>query len=85
LAEAAASVRQLEPDSIFVLLPWSASETIDRCAETFVSLPVEIHLGPEQIFYKFEEAKFSTLGPVASLQLNRRPLSRREIIEKRIF
>jgi FlaA1/EpsC-like NDP-sugar epimerase len=85
LAEAAASVRQLEPDSIFVLLPWSASETIDRCAETFVSLPVEIHLGPEQILYKFEEAKFSTLGPVASLQLNRRPLSRREIIEKRIF
>ncbi len=85
LAEAAASVRKLEPDAIFVLLPWSATETIDRCAETFVSLPVEIHLGPEQILYKFEEAKFSTLGPVASLQLTRRPLSRREIIEKRIF
>ena len=45
LAEAATSVRQLEPDAIFVLLPWSATETIDRCAETFVSLPVEIHLG----------------------------------------
>jgi Undecaprenyl-phosphate glucose phosphotransferase len=85
LAEAAASVRQLEPDAIFVLLPWSATETIDRCAETFVSLPVEIHLGPEQVLYKFEEAKLSTLGPVASLQLTRRPLTRREVIEKRIF
>ena len=63
----------------------TATETIDRCAETFVSLPVEIHLGPEQVLYKFEEAKFSTLGPVASLQLTRRPLTRREIIEKRIF
>jgi len=85
LAEAAASVRQLEPDAIFVLLPWSATETIDRCAETFVSLPVEIHLGPEQVLHKFEEAKLSTLGPVASLQLTRRPLTRREIIVKRIF
>jgi hypothetical protein len=85
LAEAAASVRKLEPDAIFVLLPWSATETIDRCAETFVSLPVEIHLGPEQVLHKFEEAQLSTLGPVASLQLTRRPLTRREIIEKRIF
>ena len=85
LADAATSVRQLEPDAIFVLLPWSATETIDRCAETFVSLPVEIHLGPEQVLYKFEEAKLSTLGPVASLQLTRRPLTRREIIEKRVF
>jgi exopolysaccharide biosynthesis polyprenyl glycosylphosphotransferase len=85
LAEAATSVRQLEPDAIFVLLPWSATETIDRCAETFVSLPVEIHLGPEQVLYKFEEARLSTLGPVASLQLTRRPLTRREIIEKRVF
>jgi Undecaprenyl-phosphate glucose phosphotransferase len=85
LAEAAANVRKLEPDAIFVLLPWSATETIDRCAETFVSLPVEIHLGPEQILHKFEEAKFSTHGPVASLQLTPRPQTRREIIEKRIF
>jgi Undecaprenyl-phosphate glucose phosphotransferase len=85
LADAATSVRQLEPDAIFVLLPWSATETIDRCAETFVSLPVEIHLGPEQVLYKFEEARLSTLGPVASLQLTRRPLTRREIIGKRVF
>jgi Undecaprenyl-phosphate glucose phosphotransferase len=85
LAEAVASVRSLAPDAIFVLVPWSAIETIDRCAETFMTLPVEIHLGPEQVLYKFDEAKLSTLGPVASLQLTRRPLSRREIIQKRIF
>jgi FlaA1/EpsC-like NDP-sugar epimerase len=42
LAEAVASVRTLEPDAIFVLLPWSATETIDRCAETFSALPVDI-------------------------------------------
>jgi len=85
LAEAVASVRSLEPDAIFVLLPWSATETIDHCAETFLTLPVEIHLGPEQVLHKFEEARLSTLGPVASLQLTRRPLTRREIIQKRAF
>ena len=51
----------------------------------FLTLPVEIHLGPEQVLYKFEEAKLSTLGPVASLQLTRRPLTRSEIIQKRVF
>ncbi len=85
LAEAVASVRSLAPDAIFVLVPWSAIETIDRCAETFSTLPVEIHLGPEQVLHKFEEAKLSTLGPVASLQLTRRPLTRREVVQKRVF
>jgi Undecaprenyl-phosphate glucose phosphotransferase len=85
LAEAVTSVRRLQPDAVFVLLPWSAIETIDRCAETFSALPVETHLGPEQVLYKFEEARLSMLGPVASLQLTRRPLTRREVIQKRIF
>jgi FlaA1/EpsC-like NDP-sugar epimerase len=40
LAEAVASVRSLEPDAIYLLLPWSATETIDRCATTFLALPV---------------------------------------------
>jgi len=85
LAEAAASVRSLAPDAVFVLLPWSATETIERCAETFLSLPVEIHLGPEQILHKFDEVKLSTLGPVTSLQVTRRALTRLEVIEKRMF
>ena len=72
-AEAVASVRSLEPDAIFLLLPWSQTETIERCAETFMTLPVEIHIGPEQILHKFEEVKLSKLGPVTSLQLTRRP------------
>jgi Undecaprenyl-phosphate glucose phosphotransferase len=79
-AEAVASVRSLEPDAIFLLLPWSQTETIERCAETFMTLPVEIHIGPEQILHKFEEVKLSKLGPVTSLQL-----TRTEIARKRLF
>jgi Undecaprenyl-phosphate glucose phosphotransferase len=84
-AEAVASVRSLEPDAIFLLLPWSQTETIERCAEIFMTLPVEIHIGPEQILHKFEEVKLSKLGPVTSLQLTRRPLTRTEIARKRLF
>jgi len=85
LAAAVASVRSLTPDAVFVLLPWSAMAMIERCAETFQALPVEIHLGPEQVLHKFEEVKLFTLGPVASLQITRRPLSRFEILQKRLF
>jgi len=85
LAEAAASVRRVAPDAIFVLLPWSDTAAIERCAESFATLPVELHLGPEEVLRKFEEVRLSTLGPVASLQLTRRPLSRFEVLQKRIF
>jgi Undecaprenyl-phosphate glucose phosphotransferase len=85
LAEAVASVRSLEPDSIYLLLPWSATEIIQRCAETFLALPVEIHLGPEQILHRFDEVELAKIGPLASLQLTRLPLSRAEIVQKRFF
>jgi len=85
LAEAIASVRSVEPDAIFLLLPWSATDTIERCAAAFLALPVEIHLGPEQILHKFEDVELSKLGPLASLQLTRMPLSRFEVVQKRLF
>jgi Undecaprenyl-phosphate glucose phosphotransferase len=85
LAEAVANIRALEPDAIYLLLPWSATELIDRCAETFLALPVEIHLGPERILHKFEEVELAKVGPLASLQLTRLPLTRAEVIQKRLF
>jgi Undecaprenyl-phosphate glucose phosphotransferase len=84
-AEAVASVRSLAPDAVFLLLPWSATDAIQRCAEIFTTLPVEIHVGPEPILHKFEEVKLSKLGPMTSLQLTRRPLTRLEIARKRAF
>jgi len=85
LTEAVASVRGINPDAIFLLLPWSATPTIERCAETFLELPVEIHLGPEAILHRFEDVELSRLGPLASLRLTRVPLSRFEVAQKRLF
>jgi len=71
--------------AVYLAQAYNLNTVVDRCAETFLTLPVEIHLGPEQVLYKFEEAKLSTLGPVASLQLTRKPLTCREIMQKRLF
>jgi Undecaprenyl-phosphate glucose phosphotransferase len=85
LAAATASVRQLEPDAIFLLMPWSATGTIARCTEAFLALPVAIHLGPEHVLQKFANVELSRLGNMASLQLTRMPLSRLEVMLKRLF
>jgi hypothetical protein len=77
--------RSVEPDAIYLVMPWSATDAISRCAESFLTLPVEIHLGPEQVLDRFENIQLSKFGPLASLQLTRMPLSRLERFEKRAF
>ncbi len=85
LDAAIASARLLEPEAIFLVMPWSATETIDRCAEALLKLPVEIHLGAEHVLDRFEHVQLSKFGSMASLQLTRMPLSRFELLEKRAF
>jgi Undecaprenyl-phosphate glucose phosphotransferase len=80
-----ASARMLEPDAIFLVMPWSATETINRCAEALLKLPTEIHLGAEHILDRFEHVQLSKFGSMASLQITRMPLTRLERLEKRIF
>ena len=85
LEEAVNSARILRPDAIFLVMPWSATDTINRCAETLLALPAEIHLGPEHILDRFAHVQLLKFGPISSLQLTRMPLSRLELIEKRVF
>jgi len=80
-----ASARLLEPDAIFLVMPWSATDKINHCAETLLKLPSEIHIGAEHILDRFEHVQLSKLGSMASLQLTRLPLSRWEQLEKRAF
>jgi Undecaprenyl-phosphate glucose phosphotransferase len=79
------SARTLEPDAILIVTSWSDTGTIDRCIEGLMSLPVEIHVGPEPILHKFDNVQLANLGRLFSLQLTRLPLSRFEILKKRIF
>jgi Undecaprenyl-phosphate glucose phosphotransferase len=83
LDAAVAGARALEPDAVFLVMPWSDTRTIDQCAEALLKLPSEIHLGAEPVLDRFEHVSLSRLGAMASLQLTRLPLSRIERIEKR--
>ncbi len=73
------------PEDVFIMLPWSDKETIERCVDAFLTLPASIHLDPEKILSRFEDLKVSRLGPVMGLNLVREPLSVLEVLSKRVF
>jgi Undecaprenyl-phosphate glucose phosphotransferase len=79
------SIRQLEPDAIFIIAPWADQAAIDGCIESLLTLPAEIHLGPGYALQKYANAQLARVGPIASLQLVRLPLSRFERVQKRAF
>jgi Undecaprenyl-phosphate glucose phosphotransferase len=85
LALAAAAVRVLRPDDVFIAIPWSRARLIETCVDAFLRTPAEIHLGPEEILDRFGEAEVAKLGPIASLNITRRPLTTIQMIEKRLF
>jgi Undecaprenyl-phosphate glucose phosphotransferase len=85
LKRAIESARVLSPESVFVIAPWSDIATIDRCVEELLTVPVEIHLGPERILDRFDKVRISKFGSMATLQLTRAPLSAFEVLQKRIF
>ena len=85
LDQAIDAARSLAPDAVFIVVPWSDSETIDRCVEELLTIPAEIHLGPERILERFESVRISRVGQITSLQLTRQPLSPFEVFQKRAF
>jgi len=85
LKRAIESTRALSPESVFVIAPWSDIVTIDRCVEELLTVPVEIHLGPERILDRFDQVRISKFGSMATLQLTRAPLSSFEVLQKRMF
>jgi Undecaprenyl-phosphate glucose phosphotransferase len=85
LEQVIAGARVLQPESVLLVMPWHDTDTIDRCADTLLKLPAEIHLGPEHILDRFEQVELLKIGPIARLRLRRMPLSRLELMEKRAF
>jgi Undecaprenyl-phosphate glucose phosphotransferase len=85
LHHAVESARQLRPDAVFIVTPWSETGTIDLCVDEFLKMPVEIHLGPERILDRFDNVRIAKHGAMASLQLTRAPLTWFERMQKRIF
>jgi Undecaprenyl-phosphate glucose phosphotransferase len=80
-----AGARVLQPEAILLVMPWHDTDRIDRCADTLLKIPAEIHLGPEHILDRFDQVQLVKIGSISSLQLRRMPLSRLELLEKRVF
>ena len=85
LREAIARVRDSGVHEIVLLLPWSNCDAIDVCAEMLMTTPAKVRLGPEAVFDRFYEAPISRLGPAATLNLIRPPLTPVEVFLKRVF
>ena len=85
LALAAASARMLRPDDVFILAPWSDTETIDATVDAFLRVPAAIHLGPERVLERFERARIDKVGSLQSLFLVHRPMNPAQIIGKRLM
>jgi polysaccharide biosynthesis protein PslA len=85
LALAVSVVRFLRPDDVFVLVPWSSSDDVERCVNAFLSVPVALHLRPEQVMNRFAEMQVAATGSGLSLNVGRRPLSPFEVAFKRAF
>ncbi len=85
LALAAATVRMLRPDDVYLAIPWSRPEVIEACIDTFLRTPAELHLGGESLLDRFKDARLVQFGLNAGLGLTRPPLTRLQRAEKRAF
>jgi CoA-binding domain len=76
LGDALQAVRSSHLDDVFLLVPWSATHAINRCADSLITSPVSIHLGPEEIFDRFSDASLSKFGFRLLREAAKRPNSR---------
>src|SRR4051794_21402349 len=84
--ERAASVgRALHPDDVFILMPWSMTEMIERVVDKLLTVPVSIHLGPERILDRFARVEIVKVSSMATMCLVQPPLSGIGVLTKRAF
>ncbi|MCC2096108.1 MAG: exopolysaccharide biosynthesis polyprenyl glycosylphosphotransferase [Hyphomicrobiales bacterium] len=71
LADTIASARTAMPDDIYIVVPWSRTEVIDKCISAFMELPASIHLNidPDSVVNRLANAQIGTNGSLSSLSL----------------
>jgi Undecaprenyl-phosphate glucose phosphotransferase len=85
LAAIVARTRHMQPDAVFIAMPWSQQKIIARCVDALLTTPVAIHLATEQILDRFERPRASRLGAMTSLELSRPVMSWPHLKLKRVF
>lgn len=85
LDEAVDRARESNPDAIFLLAPWTASDAVLHSAEKFAALPAELHIGPDRLLEDFKDASLNHFGPIRTIQLTWTPLGLLQHLTKRGF
>lgn len=75
LQRAVAEARFLEPDDIYIAVPWSRADLIDRYVNVFMTIPATLHLAPERILDRFGHVDLRRHRKIPSLGLLDGPLS----------
>jgi Undecaprenyl-phosphate glucose phosphotransferase len=85
LTQAVHNARRSRPDGIYLAVPWSERDIIERCIDAFMNLPVSISLAPEQVLDRFNNPRIIRIGAIASLEVTPPPLSAPDRVIKRLF
>jgi len=85
IAAAVEIARELHPDDVHIVLPWSEPAAIEACVEAFEQLPVAIRVAPDRLLERYADLRLDRFGSMVTMQLVRPPLSVFEQLVKRSF
>lgn len=71
LLSAIETIRGTMPDDIYIVVPWSRTDVIDKCISAFMKVPASIHLNiaPDSAINRLGNAELTINGSLSSLSL----------------
>jgi Undecaprenyl-phosphate glucose phosphotransferase len=72
-------------DEIIISCPWSANDRIQELIEGLATIPATIHLAPNTTSPFMRDPQSARVGRVRTILLARAPLTRRDLVLKRVF
>ncbi len=85
IAAAVEVARELHPDDVHIVLPWSEPDAIEACVEAFEQLPVAIRVAPDRLLERYADLRLDRFGSMVTVHLVRPPLTVFEQLVKRSF
>ncbi len=85
LRRAAEQARAIQASEVFLLAPFDRRPLIEMAVDTFLDLPVSLHVGPDPLLDAHPGARLRRFGDMLTMELIRPPLSPTARAAKRLF
>jgi Undecaprenyl-phosphate glucose phosphotransferase len=85
LADVIQAARCERIEDIYLVVGWHHRRTIDGILKALAVLPISVHLIPDESAARFLNHPISNIGSTWTTELQRAPMTRGELIAKRIF